>query len=762
MNRKINLTVNLLSPILNKYIDWIASRTGKTICLTLFFIITVYFSWNLQFLAFDFEFENFFPGNDPDSQLYEIHKEEFGYDNDFLLLVINNEGKSIFDSSFLAGIRAFEISLKKVQDVDQVLSPVSQKHFINGPTGLLSFPLIHIDNPDQLQKDSIRIFSNPFYSSSFSSDKKSIGIYLTHTHFTDQKKSQELVSGIEKLAINYELHDIRLVGKLTAQNVFISFIQKDFGKFLGGSILLSFIILLLLFRNFKAALLPFLISLFSLIWLFGLMGALDIKITLLSSLLPPIMFFVSMSDSVHLMNAIHKSSQTDKAERIKSAIQIVWVPTLLTSVTTAVGFLSLIWINTQPIQSLGLFAAAGILIAFIVTFSIGLVLSWYLNPAGQRTLIQLPPAYLDFLIQYRLHILSVVIVMTLILIPGISRLQINAYLLDDLPENSRVRQDFEFTDQFLNGSKPYEIRIEAKDSLSVWDQEVMREIEKIEKYLLNEYPVGRLQSPSVLMKYLNMVNNGGLNAFYSLPGTKQDYNKNLTLSRRLNPETIRKLISEDGRSARIAGFFPELGSYETKVRNEKFMDYLGTNIDHSVINYRITGTTFLIDKSHELLSKNLIKGLLTAVLIIGIMLGIYFRSFKLLLISLIPNLVPLLIVAGVLGWMDISLKMTTSIIFTIAFGIAVDDTIHLMSHFLKYKTHDLRASLKKTLEHAGSAMLITSIIVIAGFSLFMLSDFGATFYLGLFVSLSLLVALIIDLTLLPLLLLFSKKKKDAE
>lgn len=729
--------------------------------MILFSLITVFFGWNLQHISFDFEFEKFFPKDDTDSQLYESHKEEFGYDNDFLHLILTRD-EGIFNGVFLKSAKQFEDSLREVHLVESVVSPLSQKHLVNGPTGLLSFPLLHMENADQLASDSIRIFGNDFYSSFFSSDRKSLGIYLTHFHFDDQEASKVLINRIDELAIHSGIKDIRIVGKLTAQNVFIDFIQKDFGKFLIGSILLSLTLLLIIFKNLKAAVLPFSISILSLIWLFGLIGFLGIKINLLSSLLPPILFFVSMSDAVHLMNAVYKSSGESGLGKLKGAIEIVWTPTFLTSFTTAIGFLSLIWINTQPIQTLGLFAAIGVLFAFIITFSLGLVASFYLPAGKQKKLIKLPDSLVGSLFRNKKKILIIATVAILLLIPGVSKLKVNAYLLDDLPEDSQVRQDFEFADEFLQGSKPYEIRVETVGAYRIWDKEVMDQIKTIEEYLTNEYPIGRVQSPSSLIKYLNQVNNGGLNENYSYPEEVNSYKKAYALVRRINPEFIEKLVTADQEACRIFGFFPELGSYETKIRNGKMLDYLDMEVDSSVISYRLTGTTFLIDKSHELLSKNLIKGLLTAVIIIGIVLGIYFRSFKLIVISIIPNVIPLLIVAGVLGWVGIPLKMTTSIIFTIAFGIAVDDTIHMMSYYLKNRSNTTKDALENTFRHAGSAMLITSIIVIAGFSLFLLSEFGATFYLGLFVSLSLLVALVIDLTLLPMLLISFHKKENVK
>ncbi|MEP1096265.1 MAG: efflux RND transporter permease subunit [Cyclobacteriaceae bacterium] len=715
--------------------------------------------WNLQFISFDFEFEKFFPKGDPDSQFYEIHKEQFGYDNDFLLIIL--ESPEIFDQGFLQKVKEFEDSLTNLEFVARVASPISRQHLVNGPAGLFAFPLLHIDKPQVLRQDSIRIFSNPLYQYSFGKDRKSLLISINHFHFADQESSRILVDQIEGLAATVGLNKVRMVGKLTAQNEFIDLIQSDFAKFLVGSIILSLSLLLFIFKNLKTALLPFLISFFSLIWLFGLIGFLGIKINLLSSLLPPIIFFSSMSDAVHLLNAIYKSKKSTLKDRLKESVSIVWIPTLLTSVTTAIGFLSLLLINTEPIQILGLFAACGILIAFIITFSFGIFASSFIPIKVDRKVVQIPQSFQHYLLNNRNKVAAFMILVILILVPGISQLKINAYLLDDLPKDSQVRSNFEYADSYLGGSKPYEMRIDTKDSLTVWDKGVMDEILKIEEYLTSQYPIARVQSPSIILKYLNQVNHGGLNENFLYPGNDKNFQKAVSLTRRIEPDLLRHLISEDQRACRIVGFFPEYGSYETTVRNEKMLEFLKRNIDHSKISYRITGTTFLIDKSHELLSKNLLLGLFIAIVIIGTILGLYFRSIKLLIISLIPNIVPLLIVAGVLGWLGISLKMTTAIIFTIAFGIAVDDTIHMMSYYVKNEISDRKEALQATFFHAGSAMLITSIIMIAGFSLFLLSEFGATYYLGLFISLSLLVALLVDITILPILLL-SIKKKDAK
>ncbi len=723
-------------------------------------VATSFFGFYLQFLEFDFEFEKFFPKNHPESKLYLKHVEQFGYDNDFMQIILQHES-SVFDTSFLKRAVLFERSLEKIPDVEQVYSPLSLQHAIKSPTGLVIFPLIHFEDPSKLKKDSARIFGNPFYRSAFSDNAQAMSIYLGHAHFNDPVRSEELLRRIEEAANKYKLNRIRLIGKLSASGVFIRYIQQDFGKFLLGSLILSFSLLLLIFRNFKSALLPFIISLLSIVWLFGFMGFLEYKINLLSTLIPPILFFVSMSDAVHLMNALKKVKSDTKQIELTDALKIVWTPTLLTSVTTAIGFLSLLWISTEPVQRLGLFAAVGILMAFIISFTLGLLIASLTKFSETKRSFEIPPTYSTFLIKKKKKIILLTSLIICIGIPGIFQLQINSYLLDDLPADAQVRKDFEYADQFLGGSKPYEIRVEVADSsLTIWDKVVMDEMAKIEDYLINEYPIAKVQSPATFIKFFTMVNNGGLNQHFRTPDNNTEYRRTMRLKNRIDPKRMDKLVTEDSKVGRLIGFFPELGSKETGIRNKKLLNYLEENIDHSVINYKITGTTHLIDKSHELLSKNIIQGILTAIVVISITLGLYFRSLKLLVISLIPNLIPLLMVAGIIGWFGVPLKMTTSIIFAIAFGIAVDDTIHMMSYYLKNRIQNSEDRLRNTFKHAGSAMLITTVIMCIGFCLFLFSSFGATYYLGLFITISLLVAVLVDLTILPLLLLSYSKNAE--
>ena len=301
----MNPKVKPLNSFILTYLRALSNQRFRGALISVLGAFTVFLALQLRELSFDFEFEKLFPKNDPDTALFLEHTAEFGFDNDFLRIIVSRP-EGIFDSLFLRNVRDFEDGLKSITGMSTVYSPLSQQRIFRTPMGLLSVPLMH-ETPSKFSTDSTYIFSHPFYSQSFGPDAQSLSLFIIHEHFTEKESSEFLIQAIEQLATDSGLTDVKIVGKVVAQTVFIDFIQKDFTKFLIGSILLSFTILFLIFRDVKSALFPFIISLLSLIWLFGMIAALGYRINLLSALLPPIIFFVSMSDVIHLMNHIRLS-----------------------------------------------------------------------------------------------------------------------------------------------------------------------------------------------------------------------------------------------------------------------------------------------------------------------------------------------------------------------------------------------------------------------------------------------------------------------
>ncbi len=719
--------------------------------LAVFWLLSLaFFGYQVTGLKVSFEFEKLFGEENSDRQFYEQHLEVFGYDNDYLLVIVEAQS-SVFDSVFLQKVSKWSKQSKKVEGVESLVSPVEIPHLIKSPLGITAIALIHSNSPARYASDSVRIYSHPIYKTFFSENAKALLIQITHKHFKSPQEEKEFITQLNKSLTNLEFSNYRVIGKLIAQRAFIDNIKKDFSLFLTLALIVTAIILLLIYRSIRGMLLPYLVSISTMIFLLGIMALIGVELSVLSVLIPPIILFVATSDGIHLLNAYRQNKSENYFLRLNAAITKVFVPTLLTSVTTAIGFISLLSIPSKPVQELGLFAGLGVVIAFLVTFIFGPLL---LSDRYKASVLQLPyKQFTSFVLRRKRPIFIFFVIVTLLSLYGLFLLKTDAYLLKDLPEKSKVKQDFEFVDQNFGGSKPWEMAIWPADSnLTIWNYEFINEASKIGDYLQEEFGIERLFSPVEMVKYGHQIEKGGANRYFKVPSEVQ-YKAALDNVDKLKSKAGFNVVTDSSETyARFAAFIPEWGSFDTRKRNEALENFIQEDIDTNILNYRITGTTYLIDQSNESISINSIYGLLIATALISIVLALYFKSMRILIVSLVPNFIPLLLTAGVMGYMDAPLKLTTSIIFVVAFGIAVDDTIHFLGAFKNTKAVNYSWRLVKTFRTAGLSICITSLLIISGFVLFTFSAFATTFYLGLFLSLAMFSALVTDLLLLPLLL----------
>ncbi len=710
----------------------------------------VFFGYHLTHLKISFEFEKLFGEDNPDRQFYESHLEVFGYDNDYLLVIVEAQS-TVFDTLFLQKLSYWSQNNKKLSGVKSLISPTDIPHLIKSPVGITGIPLLHTKSPERLESDSIRIYSHSMYQTFFADNAQSVLVQIVHEHFKSPQKEkeflQQLIMGLEA----YDFHNYRLVGKLIAQNAFIENIKNDFSLFLSLALLVTAAILLLIYRSFRSMLLPYLISVSAMIYLLGVMALLGVELSILSVLIPPIILFVATSDGIHLLNAYRQNKSGNYADRIQGAIVKVFTPTGLTSITTAIGFFSLLSIPNRPVQELGVFAGIGVIIAFFITFIFGPLL---LSDSNRVKVLNLPyKEFTSFVLRKRKLILIITTITLVISVFGTLQLKTDAYLLKDLPENSQVKKNFEFVDQNFGGSKPWEMAIWPADTtITIWNYEFLTEANKINDYLYSEFGIERMFSPVEILKYGHQIEKGGSNQYFQFPSKARFQSALKNVERIKGKMALSNITDSIEIYARFAAFIPEWGSLITREKNEALEVFITKNIDKDILQHRITGTTYLIDKSNETISMNLIFGLLLATGLISIVLAVYFKSLKMLLISLLPNFIPLLITAGVMGYMDAPLKLTTSIIFVVAFGIAVDDTIHFLGAYKKTRALSYPWRLVKTFRFAGLSICITSSLIISGFILFTFSAFATTFYLGLFLSLAMFSALVTDLFLLPLFL----------
>ena len=737
------------------------------------FFLTFIHLYFISQLKLDYDFESFFPMGDEDLTYYQAFREKFENDNDYLLIGFQHE-PGIFEPAFLQKVDSFSGELDNHKSVVSLASPTRLFNPVFSPAGLFKIPVLHVNEPTRYRQDSIRIYKDrKWVGSFFAEDGKALALFLRHTPLIQKTEADSLVIAIEQLAKKYQLSPFFLAGKAKAQGVYIDKMKFELIVFLSISVVLVTTFLIIAYRSFWNVIVPLVVVILSVIWILGLMGIFNKPLDVMLVLLPSIMFVVAMSDVVHILTKYIEELRAGltRLEALKITLKEVGLATFLTSLTTAVGFLTLFTASIKPIREFGLYTAIGVFVAFLLAFSLlPAILILIKKPTvvnkeknRRRWLLFLMKTFGAILNNYRaiFYFFLVVIVVALI---GISRIEINTFLLEDISEDDPLRKEFVFFDNQFGGYRPLEIAIDVKDSSrNIFDWEILEELEKVENYLIDTYQGRNIISPLQAVKSLNQAVNGGLVEHFKLPDDRDDrrkIEKNLRYLKSNNADL--KLFADDYRKSRFSGKTKDIGSKMSLARNAGLEQFIRSNIDSTLVQIKITGTSLLIDKNNQYLTQNMMEGLGIAFLVIAVIVAMLFRSLRMIIIVLIPNVIPLIVVAAIMGYFGITLKLSTSIIFTIAFGIAVDDTIHFISK-LKLeldKGKSLLYALKRTYLSTGKAIIVTTIILAGGFLTLILSSFGGTYYTGLLVSLTLGLAVLADLSLLPvLLIMFFKKKK---
>ena len=737
-------------------------------------LLSLAFFVNLRYLKLDYRFENFFPAKDPDLNFYYDFVKEFETDNDFFIIGVKNE-KGIFKQDFLTKVDALTDSIQKIKNVAEVTSPTKLKFPVVGPIGVISVPYLHVNRPELYQKDSIRIYeSQNLVGSLFSEDAKTLSLQVKHLPNLAKSPSDSLVLAIENTLQSFGFDEAHAAGKIKGQYYFTQQMVFELLLFIGVSIGLVAIFLFISFRAFWGIWVPLIVIGLSVLWMLSIMGIIDKPINLMTTLLPTILFVVGISNVVHLLERYIYELRNGKTkkEAIKTSFKEVGFATFLTSFTTAVGFFTLNTINIVPVKEFGTYTAIGVLISFLLAFSLlpsVLVITKKPKIAAQSNDGHFWTLVLHRLLMWILPNRKIVGFILLGLIgisaAGISMLKVDNFFVEDWTINEETKNDYLFFEKELSGFRPFELAVFSKDSNQTFnDYNLLVQLDSIESALHKTYQTNFIVSPLNFVKTANQSLHGGKTEFYALPSSEKEYKKLKAKFRNYKASGLNTYLNEKATKARFSSKVIDYGGHQMNLLNDEFFEKINKTIDTETIDVQITGMPYLVDKNNKNLSKNLLFGLSIAFAIVALLMAILYRSVPMIIVALIPNILPLALIAALMGFLGIDLKIATSIVFTIAFGIAVDDTIHFLSKYkIELRKHRSRLyALKRTYLQTGKAIVVTSLILSAGFLILILSQVTSTFYIGFLISLTLIFALISNLFLLPVLILFfymPKRKK---
>ncbi len=719
--------------------------------------LSVYHTLNLQFT---FSLEQFFPQGDEDLEFYLKFEKDFGADVNFLLVALERE-EGVFEQSFLQKTKDFTLEALRLPHVNESQSLATMERPIKTPFAITTVPLIHINDPSKYEKDKAMIMADDrFVNNLITADGSTLVVGIKTKGALDIDQSNEFISALKTSLEKYEFEDYHLLGSAYFQKEMVDMQKREVVVTSIISGLLVTIVMFWVFRRFWGMTIALVSIAMGLLLFFGFIGATGRPLNAMAALYPLLMIIVGTSDVIHIMSKYIDELRkgNNKTDAIKVTIKEIGLATLLTSITTAIGFLTLMTSKVTPIKEFGLNAAIGVGIAYLtVIFFTTACISFFTTDKlirfgkTQESWDKLMTAANNFTKNYHSKIIIGAVLMAIICGIGIMNIGTNYRIESNLPIGKKITEDFLFFEDKLTGFRPMDIAVFAQGEYMADDIAVLKEIDKVEKHLREYDAIQSITSITDVYKGINQMYSNNNPKAYHLPEEESKFKKYKKLTQKVAKSATETMLSKNEKMARISTRLKDVGADNIKLVEDDINAWIAKNTDSNIVTFKPTGTGLILDKNANYIRRNLIQGLGIAVFIISLLMALLFRNWRMVLISLIPNIFPLLLAGAMLGYLGIDLDAGVSIIFAIVFGIAVDDTIHFLSKFKLSlnKGMSIEDSLQITFMETGKAICLTSLVLFFGFMVLLTSIHPPSVTIGLLISLTLVSAVVSDLLLIP-------------
>jgi predicted RND superfamily exporter protein len=741
-------------------------------------ILGMTFFWATQwkYMQFTFTEANLLPDNHPENILYNSFTETFGDEGNVIVIALKDS--LFFTPDKRNAWRELNNQIEAFPEIEMVLSTDNLQELIkdqkNQKLVLQKVPLSAAKDSTAILKFKEKLFLElPFYKNLiFDIETNTIRsvIYMNPDIVNTSKRKDFIFDQFIPLIESFEnktSSDIHISGMpyirtLNAQNI-----VDEIGLFVLGATLITSLIFFLFFRSFRATFISLFVVAIGVMWAFGILGWLGYEITVLTALIPPLIIVIGVPNCIFLINKYQQeiAKHSNQAKSLQRVIIKVGNATLMTNLTTASGFATFILTNSKILKEFGVVASINIIAIFALSLLI-IPISYSLMPLPKKKhLKHLKNKSIDYFVRWmenkvrkkRVNVYIVSLIGLIIGITGIYQIKISGSLIEDMPKSAEFFQDIRFFDQSFNGIVPVEIWIDSKRENGIVKPATLQRMNQLQE-TIEEIP--ELAPPlSVVnaIKFAKQAYYNGNPNYFSLPTSQENsfiypYLNNA----KGNNQLINGYVDSTGQFGRITTYMKDIETDRMERIEADLRAAMAKIFPKSRYGAEITGKALLFLKGTKYLINNLILSLSLAIFLIALFMAFLFRSFKMIIISLIPNLLPLIITAGVMGFTEIPLKPSTILVFSIAFGISVDDTIHFLAKYrqeLIANGWKINKAVFAALRETGISMFYTSIVLFFGFSVFMSSNFGGTQALGGLVAVTLLMAMLANLILLPSLLI---------
>ncbi len=748
-------------------------------------VITAFMGYHARNAEMSFDFAKTVPADDPDMIEFQNFKSLFGEDGNLVALGVLDS--NIYKISNFEAFYQLSLEINELEGVNSVLSlPLVQR--LEKDTANTRFNLAPIFTDgiptDQTIFDSLLQVVNDqkFYSGQLLNESNGATLMLISIN-------KEVVNSSKRLILTQKIIDageafeaktkieLHYAGLPFVRSVVAGKVKNEMQIFLLLSIAVTGLILFLFFRTWDAVVFPMTIIAVVVVWVMGSLVLFGYKITILTGLIPPVIVVIGIPNSVYLLNKYHQEFEKhgNKIMAISRVVRKIGLVTLITNFTTAVGFLVLATTEITILKEFGIVAGLNILGTFLVSIIlIPAVFSWLPSPGGKQLKhlkfkgVDFVLSQMDILVhRHRTFIYVFTIILVALSAYGMSKIKAVSYMVDDLPASSTINKDLRFFEEHFSGIMPLEIVVDTQKRRGVIDNRNLQKLDELEQFLAEQQDISKPVSVVSFVKASKQAYYNNNPNFYSLPNNRE---RNFILRYMRNQEDSSGLFSSFVDSTltkmRISMQVADIGSHKMDSLIQGVVQpKMDTIFGDTDIKLSITGTTPLFIKGNKFLIQNLWFSLCLAFVIIAIIMGVLFVNLRMIIISLVPNIIPLMITAGIMGFAGIPLKPSTALIFSIVFGISVDDSIHYLAKYrqeLFAHKFFVPLAVSKSLRETGASMMYTSVILFAGFVIFVFSDFGGTVALGILTSITLLIAMITNLILLPSLLMTFDTGKRAK
>jgi predicted RND superfamily exporter protein len=752
----------------------------RYIILIIIATITIFLASQMKYMRFSYTEANILPENHKVNIEYDKFLKLFGEEGNLIILAV--EDSTLFTPKKFNDWNNLTKNLNHFPEVDFTVAIGDIKE-LKKNTEEEKFDFVPLyKNAPKTQEEIIKIktelFENlPFYDNILFNKKtgtiRSV-IYLKKDIVNTAARKDFIFNILNPAIAKFEAEnnlDVRVSGMPYIRTMNAQNIIDEIGIFIGLALAVTALIFFFFFRSVRATLITLLVVSICVIWAFGSIGLFRYEISVLMALIPPLIIVIGVPNSIFLINKYQQEVKRhgNQAKSLQRVISKVGNATLMTNVTTAFGFGTFIFTKSQLLREFGIVASINIIGIFLVALFLIPIVYSFLPLPKEKHLKHLERRWVESLVKriesivrnHRIAVYATTIVLIIVSMIGVFMIKVSGSIIEDMPKGEQFFKDIVFFEEEFGGIMPLEIIIDTKKEKGVMNLGTLKRMDKLEE-TIDEIP--QLSKPiSVLniVKYSKQAFYGGNPKFYQLPTNQEKnwilaYTKNATT----NTNLLNSYVDSTGRYARITTFMKDIGTDKMEIIEERLQQKIDKEFPKENYSVTITGKALVFLKGTNYLIDNLVVSLALAIFLIALFMAFMFRSFKMILISLIPNMFPLLITAGLMGYLGIPLKPSTILVFSIAFGISVDDTIHFLSKYrqeLKANNWRIKISVYNALHETGVSMFYTSIVLFFGFLVFTVSSFGGTIALGGLVSITLLFAMVSNLLLLPSLLLSLEK-----